>query len=69
VTGVVYEASSSSIVSLRCCDSSPAQENPRPKITQLETEVKESLSLGTVKLPVGRVVLYKNGVGDGRTTR
>jgi hypothetical protein len=37
-----------------CCDSSPAQENSKPKITQLETEVKESLSLGTVELPVRR---------------
>src|SRR6266853_4665844 len=49
------------------CSSSPAQEknNPstKPKIAEAPTEVRENPSLTTAKLPVRRVVLYKNGVG------
>src|SRR6266481_6212944 len=49
------------------CSSSPAQEktnrNTKPKIAEAPTEVRENPSLTTAKLPVRRVVLYKNGVG------
>ena len=46
-----------------CCASSPAQEKSKPTITQAGTEVRESANFTTAKLPVRRVVLYKNGVG------
>src|SRR5437879_961182 len=49
------------------CSSSPAQEktdpNTKPKIAETPTEARENLSATTAKLPVRRVVLYKNGVG------
>src|SRR6266478_9886594 len=49
------------------CNSSPAQEktNPstKPKIAEAPTEVHENQISTTAKLPVRRVVLYKNGVG------
>src|SRR5438093_11427662 len=49
------------------CSSSVAQEktNPstKPKIAEAPTEVRENPSSATAKLPVRRVVLYKNGVG------
>src|SRR5437879_5502558 len=48
---------------LVCCGSSPAQERSKPTITQAGTEVRERANLTTAKLPVRRVVLYKNGVG------
>jgi len=48
---------------IACCSPSPAQEKSKSKITQAGTEVGESANLATAKLPVRRVVLYKNGVG------
>src|SRR2546430_3013202 len=48
---------------IACCSPSPAQEKSKSKINQAGTEVGESANLATAKLPVRRVVLYKNGVG------
>ncbi len=49
------------------CNSSPAQEktNPstKPKMAEAPTELHENPISTTAKLPVRRVVLYKNGVG------
>src|SRR5256712_10726491 len=49
------------------CSSSLAQQktNPstKPKIAEAPTAVRENPSSATAKLPVRRVVLYKNGVG------
>ena len=49
------------------CSSSLAQQktNPstKPKIAEAPTELRENPSSATAKLPVRRVVLYKNGVG------
>src|SRR2546422_2778532 len=49
------------------CSSSLAQQktNPstKPKIAEAPTEVRENPSSAPAKLPVRRVVLYKNGVG------
>src|SRR5436309_11828066 len=45
------------------CGSSPAQEKSKPSISKPGTEIRESANLATAKLPVRRVVLYKNGVG------
>src|SRR5271169_5629677 len=50
-----------------CCSASPGQEktNPgtRPKSAEATAEPGESPSSTVAKLPVRRVVLYKNGVG------
>ena len=49
------------------CSSSPAQEktnrNTKPKTAEASTDARENQSATTAKLPVRRVVLYKNGVG------
>lgn len=49
------------------CNSIPAQEKtpslPKPKGAQAAIEARESANPVTAKLPVRRVVLYKNGVG------
>lgn len=51
--------------SLLCCHPIPAQEKPgaKPKTAPEATAPAESAGLSTAKLPVRRVVLYKNGVG------
>ncbi len=50
-----------------CWSLTPAQEKTnqgtKPKITEATAEPRESASSATAKLPVRRVVLYKNGVG------
>jgi hypothetical protein len=50
-----------------CCSSSPAQEKTIPDIklkgAEAAAETGESAPSATAKLPVRRVVLYKNGVG------
>jgi hypothetical protein len=48
-----------------CCSSIPAQEKPKDKSGNSETasSSSESSNLSAAKLPVRRVVLYKNGVG------
>src|SRR5271169_5337331 len=50
-----------------CCSASPAQEktNPstKPKSAEATAAPGESPSSTVAKLPVRRVVLYKNGVG------
>lgn len=52
---------------LLCCYPTPAQEKSKSaantKITEVPAEPRETASPGTSKLPVRRVVLYKNGVG------
>src|SRR6266404_3580189 len=49
------------------CSSSPAQEktnrNTKPKTAEASTDARENQIATTAKLPVRRVVLYKNGVG------
>src|SRR5467141_3465874 len=53
--------------SVLCCSSIPAQEKPapatKPRNAQAAREARESANPATAKLPVRRVVLYKNGVG------
>jgi hypothetical protein len=50
-----------------CCSLVPAQEKPnpgtKPKSTEVPAEPRESASPATARLPVRRVVLYKNGIG------
>jgi hypothetical protein len=50
-----------------CCGLTLAQEktnqNTKPKIAEVPAEPRQSASLTAAKLPVRRVVLYKNGVG------
>ena len=54
-------------LSLLCCNSLPAQERTfstaKPKNAEATSEARESASPAVAKLPVRRVVLYKNGVG------
>ncbi|MCU1316610.1 MAG: hypothetical protein JWN63_1932 [Candidatus Acidoferrum typicum] len=54
-------------LSLLCCNLISAQEKtpstPKPKNVQIAGEPRESANLSAAKLPVRRVVLYKNGVG------
>jgi hypothetical protein len=54
-------------VSLLCCNSNPAQEKPapatKPRTTEAGSGAPESANPAAAKLPVRRVVLYKNGVG------
>src|SRR6266478_3924486 len=54
-------------ISFLICCSNPAQEKPtsatRPKSVEAATEARESANPAAAKLPVRRVVLYKNGVG------
>src|SRR5580693_7062073 len=54
-------------ISLLCCHSNPAQEKPgpatKPKTAEAASETRESANPAIEKLPVRRVVLYKNGVG------
>jgi hypothetical protein len=54
-------------LSLLCCHSLPAQEKTssaaKPKNAEAATEARERANPVTAKLPVRRVVLYKNGVG------
>src|SRR5260221_4895887 len=49
------------------CSTMPAQEksnrNTKPKTAEASTDARENQSATTAKLPVRRVVLYKNGVG------
>jgi hypothetical protein len=53
--------------SLLFCHPIPAQEKtssaPKPKNAEAATEARESANPAAAKLPVRRVVLYKNGVG------
>jgi hypothetical protein len=50
-----------------CCSSVPAQEKPttsaKPKSLEVAAEIREAANPAAAKLPVRRVVLYKNGVG------
>jgi len=50
-----------------CCSPIPAQEKtasaPKPKNVDVAGEPRENANLAAAKLPVRRVVLYKNGVG------
>jgi len=54
-------------LSLLCCSSIPAQEKTapaaKPKTAAAAREARESGNPAAAKLPVRRVVLYKNGVG------
>ncbi len=54
-------------LSLLLCNSIPAQEKatfaPKPKNVEAAGEPRESANSAAAKLPVRRVVLYKNGVG------
>lgn len=54
-------------LSLLFCNSIPAQEKspsvPKPKAAEAASEARESANPAAGKLPVRRVVLYKNGVG------
>jgi hypothetical protein len=54
-------------LSLLFCHSNPAQQKPaqatKPKTAEAASESRESTTSGAAKLPVRRVVLYKNGVG------
>jgi hypothetical protein len=54
-------------ISLLCCHSNPAQEKPgpatKPKTAEAASETRESANPAAAKLPVRRVVLYKNGLG------
>src|SRR5437762_9475659 len=54
-------------LSLLCCNPIPAQERStsatKPKNAEAPREARESANLSAAKLPVRRVVLYKNGVG------
>jgi hypothetical protein len=54
-------------LSLLSCNSIPAQEKspsaPKPKAAGAASEARESANPAAAKLPVRRVVLYKNGVG------
>jgi len=54
-------------LSLLLCNSIPAQEKttsaPKPKNVEAAGELRESANSAAAKLPVRRVVLYKNGVG------
>jgi hypothetical protein len=53
--------------SLLCCSAIPAQEKitspAKPKTAEAAIEAYEGTNLAAAKLPVRRVVLYKNGVG------
>lgn len=53
--------------SLLCCNSIPGQEKTaptaRPKIAEAKSEARDNANSAAAKLPVKRVVLYKNGVG------
>lgn len=52
------------LFSLLCCHSKAAQENPKEKAAHSEAANNSSQgSNGTAKLPIRRVVLYKNSVG------
>ncbi len=50
-----------------CCSASPAQEKTKPganpKLAEAPSEPRENANSTAAKLPVRRVVLYKNGVG------
>jgi hypothetical protein len=48
-----------------CCSSNPAQEkqNSKPRSPEPAAESRNDANLAAAKLPVRRVVLYKNGVG------
>src|SRR6267378_2308110 len=54
-------------LSILCCNLIPAQEKtpstPKPKNVETAGEPRESANPVAAKLPVRRVVLYKNGVG------
>jgi hypothetical protein len=54
-------------LSLLCCNPIPAQERSasatKPRNAEAPREARESANLSAAKLPVRRVVLYKNGVG------
>ena len=56
-----------SCLCLLCCNSIPAQERStsatKPKNAEAHSETRESANPSAAKLPVRRVVLYKNGVG------
>jgi len=65
--GVAHEVVLPVLCLVMSCSSSPAQEktnrNTKPKTAEASTDARENQSATTAKLPVRRVVLYKNGVG------